>query len=161
MKQFIWSLFINSISSSSIIHNKIRVLIYRLFGISIINSQIYSGQFICRSNLKIGNGSFINHNCFFENTMAPIEIGNNCSIAMEVMFCTATHDSGHASKRAGRPIGKPIKVGDGCWIGARATILPGVTIGSGCVIAAGSVVNKDCEPNGIYAGVPAKRIKNL
>ena len=50
---------------------------------------------------------------------------------------------------------------DGCWICAGCTILPGVTIGEGCVIAAGSVVNKDCAPDGLYAGVPAKRIKDL
>ncbi|MCR4913326.1 MAG: acyltransferase [Lactobacillus sp.] len=55
----------------------------------------------------------------------------------------------------------PVKIDDGCWIGANVTILPGVHIGKGCVIGAGAVVNKDCEPNGVYVGVPAKRIKDL
>jgi acetyltransferase-like isoleucine patch superfamily enzyme len=47
------------------------------------------------------------------------------------------------------------------WIGANAIILCGVTVGEGCIIASGSVVTKDCYPNGMYAGVPAKRIKDL
>ena len=48
---------------------------------------------------------------------------------------------------------------DGCWIGARAVILPGVTIGEGTIIGAGSVVTKDCEPGAVYVGVPARRVR--
>ena len=55
----------------------------------------------------------------------------------------------------------PVKIDDGCQIGANVTILPGVHIGKEYVIGAGAVVNKDCEPNGVYVGVPAKRIKDL
>lgn len=77
------------------------------------------------------------------------------------MICTTTHYIGDENKRAGNSLRKPITIGRGCWIGTRSIILPGVTIGDGCIIAAGSVVNKDCEPNGLYAGCPAKRIKNL
>lgn len=58
-------------------------------------------------------------------------------------------------------IHKPITVGKGCWIGANAIILPGVTIGDGCIIGAGAVVNKDCAPNGLYVGVPTKRVRDL
>lgn len=54
-----------------------------------------------------------------------------------------------------------VRIGRGCWIGASSVILPGVTIGEGCVVAAGAVVNRDCSPNGLYAGVPATRIKEL
>lgn len=50
---------------------------------------------------------------------------------------------------------------DGCWLGGNVTVLPGVTIGRGCVIAAGAVVTKSCDPNGLYAGVPARRIRDL
>lgn len=55
----------------------------------------------------------------------------------------------------------PTLIKDGCWVGANVTIIPGVTIGEGCIIAAGAVVTKNCEPDGLYAGVPAKRIKDL
>jgi len=80
---------------------------------------------------------------------------------MEVLLCTSTHEIGSESQRAGTTIQLPIIIEDGCWVGARANILPGVKIGKGCIIAAGSVVTKDCEPNGLYAGVPAKRIRDL
>lgn len=55
----------------------------------------------------------------------------------------------------------PIVIGRGCWIGANVTIMPGVTIGDGCVIGAGSLVTNDCEPNGVYVGIPARRKKEL
>ena len=51
-----------------------------------------------------------------------------------------------------------MKIKDRCWISGDTTILPGVTSGEGCVIASGAVVTTDCEPYGIYAGIPAKRI---
>ncbi|WP_247602466.1 DapH/DapD/GlmU-related protein [Gordonia rubripertincta] len=56
---------------------------------------------------------------------------------------------------------RPIVVGDYCWIGAGAIILPGVVVGEGCIISAGAVVIRDCEPNGLYAGVPAIRKRDL
>ncbi|QJA09391.1 acyltransferase [Romboutsia sp. CE17] len=77
------------------------------------------------------------------------------------MFCTSTHKIGDKSKRAGNFYSQNIKVGNGCWIGARATILPGVIIEDGCIIAAGSVVSKNCESNYLYAGIPAKKIRCL
>jgi maltose O-acetyltransferase len=56
---------------------------------------------------------------------------------------------------------KSVFIGNGVWVGVNATILPGITIGDGCVIAAGAVVTSDCEPNCLYGGVPAKIIKRL
>lgn len=77
------------------------------------------------------------------------------------MFCSSTHKIGSEKKRAGDAVGNPIYIEDGCWIGARSLILPGVTIGKGTIIAAGSIVTKNCEPNSLYAGIPAKKIKHL
>jgi len=54
-----------------------------------------------------------------------------------------------------------VTIGNGCWICTRAIILPGVKIGDGCIIAAGSVVTEDCEPNYLYAGVPVVKIRYL
>lgn len=65
------------------------------------------------------------------------------------------------NKRAGNSYYKPITVGKGVWSGANATILPGVHIGEGAIIAAGAVVNKDIEKNCLYGGVPAKLIRYL
>ena len=80
---------------------------------------------------------------------------------MGVMFVTSSHRIGMPGRRAGPLQHQPIKVEDGAWIGAGAMILPGCTVAQGCVVAAGAVVIRSCEPNGLYAGVPAKRIKDL
>ena len=63
--------------------------------------------------------------------------------------------------RAGALFLAPLVVSSGCWIGARAVLLPGLTIGEGCVVGAGAVVTKDCLPIGLYAGIPARRIRDL
>lgn len=110
--------------------------------------------------VSVGEGTFINYDCMF-NSSAPIEIGRQCDIGMRVTFVTSTHDTGRSQRRAGAPRAAPIRVGDGVWIGAGAIILPGVAIGDGVIVAAGAVVTKDCLPHGIYAGVPALRIRDL
>ena len=100
------------------------------------------------------------HRCYFD-TRGPIAIGRSCDLGMEVMFCSSSHRAGPRSKRAGEYFHAPIVVGDGTWIGSRALILPGVTIGEGCIVAAGAVVTEDCAPDGLYAGVPARRVRDL
>lgn len=80
---------------------------------------------------------------------------------MNVTFMNSDHDVADSERRAGMYHPKPIIVGDGCWIGANSLIMPGVTIGNGAVIAAGSVVTRDCECDCLYGGVPAKKIKEL
>ncbi|WP_159405102.1 DapH/DapD/GlmU-related protein [Gordonia sp. YY1] len=77
------------------------------------------------------------------------------------MVMTCSHEVGDSDRRCGSSTVSSVRIGSGCWIGARAVICPGVTIGDGCVIAAGSVVVEDCEPNSLYAGVPAKRKRSL
>lgn len=92
---------------------------------------------------------------------ADITIGNNVGIGFRVTFINSSHQVGSGGHRAGKGFARSIVVEDGCWIGANAIILPGVTIGKGCVIGAGALVTKDCDPNGLYIGVPARRIKTL
>ena len=103
---------------------------------------------------------FANYECWFD-LGADIVIGNKCNIAMKVTFMNSDHDVTDSERRAVMYHPKPIIVGDGCWIGANSLIMPGVTIGNGVVIAAGSVVTKDCESDCLYGGVPAKKIKEL
>lgn len=154
-------LILNTIAASSFTPRIFRWKIYKAFGIKTEAISIYPGCYIKTKNLTVGGGTFINRGCFFDN-VSEIVLEENCSVGMEVMFCTSTHIVGSEEKRASsQTIGLPIKVGKGTWIGTRAIILPGVTIGSGCIIAAGSVVTKDCKENGLYAGAPAKRVKDL
>lgn len=78
------------------------------------------------------------------------------AISREALICTASHDV----TRPDRPLTTaPITICDGVWIGARATVLPGVTIGEGAVVAANAVVTKDVPPWVIVGGNPAKIIK--
>jgi maltose O-acetyltransferase len=110
--------------------------------------------------LTMGEQCWINVNCFF-NLGAAITLGNRVGLGHQVMLLTETHELGCAERRTGPVIAQPITIGDGVWVGARATILPGVTIGQGAVVAAGALVTKDVPANALVAGVPAKTIKEL
>lgn len=109
-------------------------------------------------NLHIGENVFINSGCCFQD-QGGIYIGDNCLIGHQVIFATINHDF-DPTKR-GSMYFKPIHVGKNVWIGAHATILPGVNIGDGAIIGAGAVVNKNIPANCIAVGVPAKLIKNI
>lgn len=153
-------LILNGIIASPLFPAPLRWRALRVYGMNIEPSRISPGVWFGSSRVSVGARSFINYGCMF-NTTAQITIGANCDIAMHVIFATSSHELGDSSRRAGKATADPILVGDGTWIGARSTILPGVTVGRGTIIAAGSVVTKDCEPNSIYAGVPAKKVKDL
>jgi maltose O-acetyltransferase len=157
----VWHFFVNRFAASTATPRPLRYYCYRLAKIHINTPSIAPGIFFTGPKVRIGKGSFVNFRCFFDSRMAAIEIGEECEIGMEVLFCGTTHQTGSRRHRCGVVVGKPVVVGDGCWIGARATILPGVTIGEGCIIGAGAVVASDCQKNGLYAGVPARRIKDL
>ncbi len=77
------------------------------------------------------------------------------------MLITSTHEIGPHQYRAGKDTTRPITIGDGVWIGARAVVLPGVTIGNGSIVAAGAVVNRPVGSNVLVAGVPARFVKHL
>jgi maltose O-acetyltransferase len=153
--------FVNGLVMSSVFPNKIRVIMLKLYGLRIgNNSRISPKCFFGGNKLTIGNNVFVNYDCFFDN-LSTITIDDNVSVGMRVLFCTSTHEVCKTEKRAGKTYGKDISVGKGSWIGANVTILPGVKIGEGCIIASGSIVNSDCEPNSMYAGVPARKVKDL
>lgn len=110
--------------------------------------------------VKIGRGSYINRDCLFDAS-AQITIGDGVEVGMGVLLATSSHHLGPAQHRAGPLYSEPVTIGDGAWIGARAVVLPGVTVGPGVVIAAGAVVVRDCEPGHVYAGVPARQVKDI
>lgn len=110
--------------------------------------------------LTLGPKTFLSYGCHIENR-EPVHIGAGCAIANQVSILTSTHEIGPQDGRAGAYSGQPVTIEDGCWIGARATILPGVTIGKGCVIGAGAVVTRDCPPNDVYVGVPARSARRI
>lgn len=133
---------------------------YKIAGFKVDTKRIKPGLTIVGKELTVQGNSLINYNCFI-NASAPVIVGERVSIAFGVKIMTVTHEIGGSDNRAGKNIYLPVEINEGSWIGAYSSILPGVKIGKGCVIAAGSVVTKDCSPNGLYAGVPARRIKDL
>lgn len=161
MKKVLKDIWLNVVCSSVLLPPPIRIIFYKFMHYN-IRGYICAGCFCGygKGILCIGKGSSVNYNCFFD-LGADITIGDNCNISYQVTFVNSSHEIGSADRRAKGGFAKPIVVGNGCWIGANVTIMPGVTIGEGCIIGTGTLVTKDCEPNGVYVGIPAKRIKNL
>ncbi len=112
----------------------------------------------CGKNITIGKRVFINTGCKFQD-QGGITIGDDVFIGHNVVIATLNH--GLNPECRGDLIPAPVKINDKTWIGANATILPGVTIGYGAVIAAGAVVTKNVPDNTTVAGVPARIIKNI
>ena len=98
---------------------------------------------------------FINSGCRFQD-QGGITLGDETLVGHNVVFATLNH--GFAPEDRGTTYPKPIRTGKKVWIGANATILPGVTIGDHAIVAAGAVVTKDVPANVIVGGVPAKVI---
>mmetsp|Transcript_52661 Transcript_52661/g.115463 ORF Transcript_52661/g.115463 Transcript_52661/m.115463 type:complete len:228 (+) Transcript_52661:36-719(+) len=108
---------------------------------------------------EIGDNFYCNHGCVILDC-GKVTIGNNVFLAPYVGIYAATHPL-DSKARLDYELGNPIVIGDDVWIGANATICPGVTIGSRVVIAAGAVVAKDVPDGVLVAGVPAKVIKQI
>ena len=115
-----------------------------------------------RGHLSIGNDTWLSPGVvFYTHKDAYIVVENNCDIGPSVEFITGSHLIGTSARRAGYGSAKPIVVGAGTWIGARSSILGGVKIGEGCVVAACSVVTQDIPSNCLVAGVPAQVKRKL
>lgn len=160
IKRILYDFLANGIASSYLCPKFIRRRIYNALGMQIATKNIHPKNHFSGCKIKIGDGCYIGYMCFFDAT-GGILIEENCNIAMKCTFITSTHKIGNTNRRAGHNLTKKIHIGNGVWIGANSTILPGVSIGDGCVIAAGAVVVNDCIENCIYGGVPAKIIKKL
>ena len=135
-------------------------IIMELFG-SVGSNPFVGDNFHCDfgQHIHVGDNFHADYNCTMLD-LAEIRIGNNCLIGPDVGIYTA----GHRLEPEGRTLdvyGMPITIGNDVWIGGNSTILPGVSIGDGAVVAAGAVVTKDVEPNTIVGGVPAKVIKKI
>lgn len=112
------------------------------------------------SSIKIGEYVFINYNCTMLDE-GLITIGNHVLIGPDCSFFTPQHPMDYKERRNPVETGYPIKIGDDTWIGGNVTICPGVTIGSRCIIGAGSVVVHDIPDDCMAAGNPAVVKKNF
>ena len=111
-------------------------------------------------NITLGKNFFANHNCVILDC-AKVTFGDNVFVAPNCAFYTAGHPISVSDRNAGLEYAKPITVGDNVWIGGGVTVLPGVTIGSNTVIAAGSVVTRDIPSGVIAMGNPCRVHRKL
>ena len=147
-------------------------ILRELFG-SIGNNVSVGSPFICDygCNIHVGDNVSIGMNCTFQDCNI-IDIGSNVLIAPNVQLYTAGHPIELKDRLTSnwfiesgeyfcQTYAKPIKIGNGCWIGGGVIVVPRVTIGEGCVIGAGSVVTKDIPANSLAVGNPCRVIRKI
>ena len=111
-------------------------------------------------NIHLGEGVFINTNSYLMDC-ADITIGSHTFIGPYCGIYTAAHPMRYKYRNIGLEKAIPVSIGENCWLGANVSVMPGVKIGNGCVIAAGAVVTKDIPDNAVAAGVPAKIVRYI
>ena len=109
-------------------------------------------------NITVGKDVFINSGCCFQD-QGGIEIGDGSLIGQQVVIATLNHSLDPADRQSMLPA--KVVIGKNVWIGAHATILPGVTIGDNSVIGAGAVVNRNIPADSVAVGVPAKVVRKV
>lgn len=118
------------------------------------------GPIYCSGFLRIGKDCWIGKNLHV-NGNGIVEIGDCCDIAPEVLFQTGGHKIGTALRRAGKGETYSLRIGNGVWIGGRATLTGNITVGSGSVVASCACVVKDVPENTLVGGVPARPIREM
>ncbi|WP_210480597.1 DapH/DapD/GlmU-related protein [Naasia sp. SYSU D00948] len=161
-KGLVQDLWANGVVASPLVPYPAKFLLLRLLpGFHLERANIHHGvRWWGSGRVVLGARAFINRYCTI-NHSAEVRIGRNATLGPEVLLITASHDVGDAAKRSGRDYSAPIRIGEGAWLGARVTVLPGVAIGEGAVIAAGALVRSDVPPHELWGGVPARRIRTL
>jgi acetyltransferase-like isoleucine patch superfamily enzyme len=147
---------------------RVRSRVYRLLGIDSAASAYIMGNIAFRGGerrqhrlLKIGFRTRISSDLTV-NLDDRIVIGDFVTIGPYVKLYTSTHEIGASDARCDhKVVAKPIVIGDGAWLALGVTVLPGVRIGNGVVVSAGSLVNRDLPPDTLCGGVPARVIRRL
>lgn len=160
IKQYVWNLLVNGAIMSYIFPTELRILLLRVLGCK-MGGVIHPHCMLLTNKIMIGKGSYINRECLLDNAGADIVIGDNCAIACRVTIHTTNHDYSNPKRRSGKITSSPVIIKDGSWVGSNVIILPGTIINEGCVVASGSIVKGTLDKNGLYAGIPARRIKDI
>lgn len=165
MRLDLWSRYLrrdamNTVANLPLLPRPARTRLLRAFGVRIGDAAIEPGVWFAGPHVTIDDGVYINADAHLDAN-APIMIGAGTRIGPRATILTSSHAIGPHEARCGEHTGMPVTIGAGCWLGAGVTFLPGVTVADGCVIGAGSIVTRDTEPDGLYVGSPARRIRDL
>ena len=154
---------LTALSSSTLFPSRFRVHLLRYLGYD-ISSKVFSlrhGARLGSRKLTIKEGVFVNDGLYFDGSDFLV-LEENVHLGSDVRVITGTHLVADTPLfRCGEHKTAPVKIQRGSWVGSGVTILPGVTVATGCVIGAGSLLTKSTRPNGIYIGSPAKRLRDL
>lgn len=112
-------------------------------------------RFLNGRKVHLGRRNVVNFDCLLDGRVYEIRTGSDVSIGPEAAILTLGHDP---QAEDFRNRGGPVVIGERVWIGYRAIVMPGVAIGDGAVIGAGTVVTRNVEPYAIMAGVPARKV---
>ena len=110
--------------------------------------------------LELGPSSYVNRDCLIDLS-DDVRLGRSVALGSRVSLITSGHELDDPERRAGVRHTRPIEIGDGAWLGADVTVLPGTTIGAGAMVGAGAVVTSDVPPHELWGGVPARHIRHL
>ncbi|WP_280586710.1 sugar O-acetyltransferase [Halorubrum sp. Boch-26] len=111
-------------------------------------------------NVAVGDGFFANYGCVFLDA-TPVSFGDRCMLGPGVHVYAVTHPIDPDERATGRESGRPVTVGDDVWIGGRAALNPGVTVGDEAVVASGAVVTEDVPARTVVGGNPARVIREI
>lgn len=112
--------------------------------------------------LELGESTYVGMNAIINGFAAKLKIGKNVSIAQNVNIMVDSGPNASPSMQKVFPLEKgPVNIGDNCWIGASSVIMPKVTLGEYCIVAANSYVNKSFPPFSIIGGSPAGLIRSF
>ena len=152
-------LLLTTLGGSVLLPGTVRRLIYAAAGADARSAPgagfVHGGD---PRNLRIGSGVYMNWGVHVES-LGQVTIGDGVAIGMGVMIVTSHHEVDEHGRWAPTAVGRPITIGDRVWLGARVLVLPGAVIEPDVVVAAGAVVTGRLESHGLYAGVPARRIR--
>lgn len=109
-------------------------------------------------NTRFGERVFLNSGCRFQD-QGSIYIGDDALIGHNAVITTLNHDLDPTRRANMHPA--PVRIERGAWLGANVTVLPGVTIGDGAVLGAGSMVTKNVEPHTVVIGAPARKVRDV
>jgi len=141
---------------------RFKSFLLRLRGYKIGNNvRVFSSAVFRLKLLSIGDNARIGSDTLIIGGDAWVRIGKNVGIGPRCLIVNGTHEIGDSTHRSGKGYCETIVIGDGSTIFAHSTILAGVSIGCGCVVAAGSLVRENIDDNCMVAGVPAKLIRRL